>query len=107
MYYEKHLFFCENQKEAGKKCCALGDSSHLRAYAKDQLRDLNLLGPGKIRVSSSGCLGRCQLGPALVVYPEGTWYHIESTSDIDDIIQQHLIQGQPVTRLLMTMERPA
>ncbi len=105
MYYEKHLFFCENQKESGKKCCALGNSSHLRAYAKEQLGALNLLGPGKIRVSGSGCLGRCQLGPALVIYPEGVWYHIETTADIQEIIDSHLIHGQPVNHLLMPVEQ--
>ncbi len=106
MYYEKHLFFCENQKEPGKKCCADGHSSALRAYAKEQLKALKLFGPGKIRVSGSGCLGRCKLGPALVVYPEGTWYHIETEADIDEIIQHHIMKGIVVTHLLMPMDNP-
>lgn len=106
MYYEKHLFFCENQKDLGKKCCADGHPRELRSYAKDQLKQLNLYGPGKIRVSGSGCLGRCKLGPTLVIYPEGTWYRVETTKDIDDIIHHHIQNGQPVSRLLMTMDLP-
>ena len=56
-------------------------------------------GQGKIRINQAGCLDRCEEGPVLVVYPQGTWYTFVDTQDIDDIIDQHLIGGQVVERL--------
>ncbi len=58
-------------------------------------------GPGKIRVSKSGCLGRCSSGPCIVIYPEGIWYTYSSFADIDEIIQSHLIENKPVDSLLI------
>ncbi len=100
-FYEKHLFFCTNQKEGGKKCCQDAGATDFMAYAKQRIHDLGLAGPGKIRVSQSGCLGRCSLGPCLVVYPEGVWYTYHNKADIDEIIEQHLLQGQAVSRLYL------
>jgi (2Fe-2S) ferredoxin len=58
-------------------------------------------GPGKIRVSKSGCLGRCNSGPCIVIYPEGIWYSYSSFEDIDRIIESHLLGGIQVSDLLM------
>ncbi len=99
-FYERHLFFCINQKANGRKCCQDANAEDMCAYAKDRLKDMGLHGPGKIRVSKSGCLGRCSLGPNLVIYPDNVWYHFESQADIDEIIQSHLLEGKPVQRLL-------
>src|SRR3990167_3412468 len=98
-FYEKHLFFCTNQKEGGKKCCQDACAIDFMVYAKQRIHDLGLAGPGKIRVSQSGCLGRCSLGPCLVIYPEGVWYTYHNKADIDEIIEQHLLQGQAVSHL--------
>lgn len=90
MYYRKHIFICTNQKEAGKPCCANTGGKPFFLYLKDKLKQLNLHGPGKIRVSQSGCLGRCAEGPWLVIYPEGIWHRYETTEDIDKIIARFL-----------------
>ena len=74
-------------------------ASELRAYAKDRVKQLGLSGEGKTRINQAGCLDRCELGPVLVVYPEGVWYTYVDRSDIDEIIEQHLQQGQVVERL--------
>jgi len=63
------------------------------------MKDLGLTGAGKVRVNKSGCLDRCEEGPVCVVYPEGTWYTYIDETDIDDIIDSHLIGGKPVERL--------
>lgn len=76
-------------------------ASDFCAYAKERLRDLNLIGPGQVRVSHSGCLGRCGEGPSLVIYPEGTWYAYKTRQDIDEIIDSHVLNGRVVSRLLM------
>jgi (2Fe-2S) ferredoxin len=100
-YYEKHLFICTNQKSPEKKCCANAGASHFFNYTKEKLKTLDLHGPGKVRVSQSGCLGRCAVGPCLVIYPEAVWYTYATEKDIDDIITQHLLEGQMVHRLLL------
>jgi (2Fe-2S) ferredoxin len=46
-------------------------------------------------------LNRCELGPVLVIYPEGTWYTWVDQADVDEIIDSHLVQGKPVERLLL------
>ena len=99
MYYQKHIFFCINQKSNGKTCCQDHHASEFRAYMHKKLDDLNLLGAGKIRINKSGCLGRCELGPVLVIYPEGVWYSFESTHDLDEIIQEHILSGKIVQNL--------
>ena len=101
MHYNKHIFICTNQKAAGKTCCANAGAEDVQDYLKTKLLELQMHGPGKIRVSKSGCLGRCSLGPCIVVYPEGIWYNYASNDDIDEIINKHLINGQPVERLLI------
>ena len=59
------------------------------------------LGIDGIRVNNSGCLERCELGPAMVIYPEGVWYHYDSTEDVDEILQKHVLENQPVKRLML------
>lgn len=62
------------------------------------------VGTGKVRVNKAGCLDRCAAGPVAVVYPEGTWYTFVDTSDIDEIVESHLKNGQVVERLLVPPE---
>lgn len=100
-HYTKHLFICTNQKGAGKQCCANSGGEPFFDYLKKKLKALGLHGPGKVRVSKSGCLGRCSVGPCIVIYPEGVWYTYSSLTDIDDIIATHLVAGGTVERLLI------
>jgi (2Fe-2S) ferredoxin len=104
MHYQQHVFICTNQKTPGKTCCANTGGAPYVTHFKKALKSHGLSGPGNIRVSSSGCLGRCKLGPCLVIYPEGVWYTYASTDDIDEIIQTHLIDGNICERLLLTRE---
>ncbi len=60
---------------------------------------MGLNGAGGVRVNQAGCLDRCAGGPVLVVYPEAVWYTYVDKSDIDEIVQSHLQQGQVVERL--------
>ena len=98
-YYAKHVFFCLNQRPAGRSCCADSGAQAVQEYAKQRIKDLGLNGPGQCRINKAACLDRCERGPVLVVYPQGTWYTYVDTSDIDEIIATDLVGGQVVERL--------
>jgi (2Fe-2S) ferredoxin len=99
-YYDKHIFFCVNQRADGEDCCANFNAQKMRDYVKDKVKALKLDTEGnRIRINSAGCLGRCDNGPVIVVYPEGTWYTYVDESDLDEIIESHLKNNQAVERL--------
>ncbi|HEV2008058.1 MAG TPA: (2Fe-2S) ferredoxin domain-containing protein [Burkholderiales bacterium] len=98
-YYERHVFFCCNQRLPGEVCCNNHGAQEIRDYAKGKIKSLRLSGPGKIRINSAGCLDRCNEGPILVVYPEAVWYTYVDREDIDEIIREHLQGGRVVERL--------
>jgi len=100
-YYQQHVFFCTNQRDDGRKCCEQAGASQLRAYAKAKIKSLGKSGKGQVRVNTAGCLDRCGQGPVIVVYPEETWYHYQNEADVDEIIEQHLINGKKVQRLIL------
>lgn len=98
-YFQHHVFFCINERDDGRACCADRNAQALQEYAKKRLKTLDMNGPGKIRINKAGCLDRCDEGPVLVVYPEGIWYTYIDEEDIDEIVDSHLIAGKPVERL--------
>ena len=102
-YYQHHVFFCLNQREPGadRPCCANCNAQAMQEYAKQKVKQLGLSGPGKVRVNKAGCLDRCEQGPVVVIYPEGTWYTYIDETDIDEIVEKHLAQGEIVERLLI------
>lgn len=99
-YFERHIFFCLNQRE-GEACCADHDAERAFAHCKARAKAEDLLGPGRVRVNKSGCLDRCAGGPVAVVYPEAVWYTYVDLADIDEIVDSHLKQGRIVERLLL------
>jgi (2Fe-2S) ferredoxin len=100
MPFKHHLFFCLNERSNGENCCAQHNAFELFTYAKNRIKELGLSGAGKIRVNKAGCLDACNLGPVMVIYPEGTWYTFIDADDIEEIIQSHLLEGKTVERLL-------
>lgn len=99
-YFDKHVFFCTNQREDGSDCCGKRGAQKARDYVKDKVKALGLSNrQNTIRINSAGCLDRCDDGPVLVVYPEGVWYTFVDESDLDEIIESHLKNGQVVERL--------
>ncbi|MGH6765182.1 MAG: (2Fe-2S) ferredoxin domain-containing protein, partial [Bradyrhizobium sp.] len=58
-----------------------------------------LAGPSEVRINKAGCLDRCEEGPVMVVYPEAVWYTYIDNSDIDEIIDRHVVGGEIVERL--------
>lgn len=103
LYYDCHVFCCINERAAGHKrgSCARSGAGHLHKYMKARAKEL---GFAKTRINKSGCLDRCELGPCMVIYPQGVWYRYESEADIDDILESHMRDGKPVERLLLRTE---
>jgi (2Fe-2S) ferredoxin len=99
-YYQRHIFFCLNQRDNGEACCAQHDAQAAFDRCKVQVKAAGLAGPGQVRVNKAGCLNRCTAGPVAVVYPEAVWYSYVDSSDIDEIVESHLKNGQVVQRLL-------
>jgi (2Fe-2S) ferredoxin len=98
-FYTRHIFFCNNIREDGKSSCSQLGAKQMYNYAKGKCRNESLIGEGKIGVSESRCLGRCESGPVAVVYPDNIWYQYIDEEDIDEIITEHLVGGKAVKRL--------
>jgi (2Fe-2S) ferredoxin len=98
-YYDKHVFFCGNQRDEGRQCCNGSGAGKMRDYAKARIKELKRSGKGQVRINQAGCLDRCEEGPVMVIYPEATWYTYVDESDIDEIIDEHLVNGRVVERL--------
>lgn len=100
-YYERHIFFCLNERKNGEDSCAHHDAQSGFERCKSQVKAAGLAGPGGVRVNKAGCLDRCAGAPVAVVYPEAIWYTYVDASDVDEIVESHLKNGQPVERLLL------
>jgi (2Fe-2S) ferredoxin len=99
-FYDKHVFFCTNQREDGSACCNNHGTQKARDYVKHKVKELGISDrENKIRINTAGCMDRCEEGPVIVVYPEGTWYTYVDEKDLDEIIEEHLKNGRVVERL--------
>jgi (2Fe-2S) ferredoxin len=104
--FDHHIFFCTNERSADdpKSSCVQRGATALHQHAKERCFTLGL--KGKVRVNKAGCLDTCAEGPAVVVYgskdpPEGVWYTVRTQSDVDAVIDEHLVSGNVVERLRM------
>jgi len=91
-----HLFVCTQQKPEGvPSCTASGSFSVLDKLDREiQARSLN----SEVQLTTSGCMGLCDEGPVMVVYPEGVWYRRVQASDVSEIVERHLGAGKPVEK---------
>lgn len=104
MLYKKHVFVCTNQRPAGSRvCCGEAAGLELVAAFKKLIKDRQL--NVDIRAQRAGCLETCELGPSVVVYPEGIFYGHVKPSDVDEIVSEHLENNRIVERLVMDFER--
>ena len=103
LYFSTHVFVCGNRRPEGhpRGCCASKGSEKIRDYMKVRVKELGIEG---VRINQAGCLDRCELGPSVVIYPEGIWYKIETTADVDAVLEKHVRDGGRATELLMPAE---
>jgi (2Fe-2S) ferredoxin len=102
-FYQHHIFTCTNTRPPDKRrSCGLHGSEALRDYLKEQVKARDI---PSTRVQTTACMNRCEFGPVMVVYPEGTWYGYHTEADVDEIVQSHLLGGKPVERLMLGPEQ--
>ncbi len=90
--YKSHVLVC------GGTGCTSNNSRKIREELKKQLGDNNL--QDTVQIVETGCFGLCASGPVVIVYPEAAFYSNVKVDDVTDIVQQHLIRGKLVERLL-------
>lgn len=105
-FYRHHLLICTNRRDdpARPGCGAQGGEEAFQ-QAKAALRAAGHKAQG-VQVSRTGCLGRCELGPVAVVYPDGIWYRCVNPKDIVTVVQQHLLEGRLAAVQRLSDERP-
>lgn len=90
--YRSHVLIC-----GGTGCTSSGSAAIEKALvseiAKNGLTE-------EVQVVKTGCFGLCALGPIMIVYPEGTFYSMVKEEDIPEIVEEHLLKGRVVTRLV-------
>jgi (2Fe-2S) ferredoxin len=100
MVFDVGIFICTNQRTGGEKLsCGEVHGLELVGEFKRQLKDLNV--NLKTRANKSGCLGICDFGPTVAIYPEGTFYVGVKKEDVSEIIESHILNKTPVERLLL------
>jgi len=87
-----HVLVC-----GGTGCTSSGSETIISAL-NEKLGEANLL--NEVKVVKTGCFGLCALGPIMIIYPEGTFYSMVKVEDIPEIVEEHLLKGRPVTRLI-------
>src|SRR6056297_2426015 len=94
--YRSHVLVC------GGTGCASSGSNEVMDTFKEEISSLSL--EEEVLVVPTGCHGMCEMGPIVVVYPEGTFYCRVTPEDVKEIAEEHLYKGRDVERLLYQAE---
>ena len=90
--FRSHVMIC-----GGTGCTSSGSDKVAEAFENE------ILAAGlenEVKVIRTGCFGLCALGPIVVIYPEGSFYSRINDGDVKEIVNEHLLKGRPVTKLL-------
>ncbi|MCR9120392.1 MAG: (2Fe-2S) ferredoxin domain-containing protein [bacterium] len=102
--FTHHIFICTNRRTEGhpRGCCDSTGSEALRSKFKAAVKERGL-GP-LVRANSAGCLEQCELGPAVVIYPQEIWYGNVTLADVDRILDETVIGGKVIEELVIQPE---
>jgi (2Fe-2S) ferredoxin len=92
--YETHVFVCTS----GDDCPQGGDVEGFVKYLRGEIVKAGR--QQQVRINKAGCFSQCGHGPMIVVYPENVWYAGVQQSDLQEIVQSHILGGTPVERLV-------
>ena len=100
--FHRHVFVCVNERSPGdpRGCCAGAGGAEVAQALKLAAHERGL--KRVVRVNKAGCLDQCSHGVTIVVYPETIWYGGVTPADVDEIVDEHLVGGRPVERLLIS-----
>ncbi|GAB2197325.1 (2Fe-2S) ferredoxin domain-containing protein [Sessilibacter sp. MAH4] len=101
---EKHVFICAQTRAEGHprgSCGQTGAVDVFQSFA-NEINQRQLM--GKVALTSTGCLGPCQVGVNVLVYPEGVMYCQITPDIVPKIVEQHLMNGDPVTEKIAPAE---
>ncbi|MBI3722639.1 (2Fe-2S) ferredoxin domain-containing protein [bacterium] len=103
--FTHHIFVCTNERPDTdtRGCCKQKGSQHVVEAFKAEIHRRGL--KGKVRANSSGCLDNCAQGVSVVVYPEAVWYGGVQVSDVVEIVEKHIVGGEPVERLQLYRDK--
>lgn len=99
--FDKHVFVCGNRREEGhpRGCCDPAGTDALRNALRAELQKHKL--PILVRVNKAGCLDQCELGPTLVIYPQGIWYGRVQLTDIPRIVEETILHDRVLADLVI------
>jgi (2Fe-2S) ferredoxin len=101
--FRYHLFCCFQQRPPShpRGSCGARGAGQLWEHLGQALQKL---GRSDVAMAATGCLGFCQAGPLMVVYPEGVWYRCQTTQDVDEILRSHVGEGKIVEHLAVVLK---
>jgi (2Fe-2S) ferredoxin len=82
--YLSHVFVCTNDRKGERKSCADNNSQSIRSKLKDAVNEKGW--KGKVRISTSGCMGLCAKGSNVMIYPQKVWFSEVFPDDADEIM---------------------
>ena len=99
MKLEKHIFICTNDRKdnPSKKSCS-NKGIEIRKRFVEELKNNNI--DIKVRANKSGCLGLCNIGPVIVIYPQAIWYKNVSVEDVPLIVNETIIKNKIIEKFL-------
>ena len=98
--FRYHAFVCTQEKSEGVPCCSVAGSFRILDALHRELGAQGL--SDEVQVSSCGCLGICDSGPVMIVYPEGAWYTKLTPNEVPEIVSSHFRDGKKIVRLERT-----
>ena len=102
--FTHHIFVCCNQRDPQHRrgCCDPDGSEVLRNRFKVEIKDRGV--GALVRANKAGCLDQCELGPTVVIYPQGIWYGGVTRRDVPRIIEETVLGGRVLEDLLIADE---